>query len=305
MSNTNKKIFNKHNLTVVVPLLTLAMVMGAFGGSITSNVMSTFSNLTALAQNAFNSGYGCGGYGYFIPATNLADSSSNYGGACTQAVAPSAPTLSVKAILSGAYNIPSGLMRTSLRSGNLIPTTATFPASFGYAGTESSNSIPSTVVDWVMIEVRDTAGANVVMKKAALLNNNGDLYDPLGNSTNIPLTGLPTGSYKVLLRHRNHLAISTITPITITAGSITLIDFINNSQNSQIIAGTSSTNNSVYGLRSGNVNSDSIINVLDAGVSANTPDSTLYNVFDMNLDGITNVIDTGLVRNATDAVEVI
>jgi hypothetical protein len=154
-----------------------------------------------------------------------------------------------------------------------------------------------------MIEIRDSTGANVVMKKAAILKSNGDLLDSVSSSTNIPLAGLSTGSYKVILRHKNHLAISTITPITITEGVNTAVDYTLNSQNSQIVAGTNSTNATVYGMRSGNVNSNSILNVLDYGNSANALDSVLYNVFDVNLDGITNVIDSGLVSNAPDAVE--
>jgi hypothetical protein len=194
-------------------------------------------------------------------------------------------------------------MRTSLRSGNLIPETATFPASFAYSGSDSSANIPSTTVDWVMLEIRDSIGMNILLKKALLLNNNGDLYDSTTNTTSIPLAGMTTGSYKIVLRHKNHLAISTITPITITAGTITNIDFTTNSQNSQILAGTDSSNTPVYGMRNSNVNSDSIIHVLDAGISANAPGSTIYSVFDVNLDGTTNSMDTDLVRKAPDAVE--
>jgi hypothetical protein len=302
--NTNKKIFSRQNLVVTVPLLTLAMVMGAFGGAITKEITSSLTNIVSTAQSALT-GYGCGKYGSLVPATTTADSSPSYGNACTLAIVttPADPTLSVKVVLSGVFNNTTKLMRTSLRSGTLVPASATFPASFGYTGVDSSANISATTVDWVMIEVRDSTGTNVVMKKAALLNNNGDLYDSTTNTTSIPLAGLANGSYKVILRHKNHLAISTITPITITGGANTPINFTNNSQNSQIVAGTDSANATVYGMRSGNVNSDSIINVLDAGVSANAPDSTLYSVFDTNLDGITNVIDTGLVRNSPDAVE--
>jgi hypothetical protein len=303
IQNTNKKLFSRSNLLVAVPLLTLAMVMGAFGGSITNSITSSVSNLSILAQNAVNSGYGCGTYGQFIAATLTTGSSPKYDQACTASLAASSPTISVKAILSGAYDNSTKLMRTSLRASNLIPSTASFPATFAYSGTDSSTSISNDTVDWVMLEVRDSTGANLVLKKAALLKSNGDLYDAATNATNIPLTGVTTGTYKVILRHRNHLAISTIAAVTITSGANTAINFVTNSQNSQILAGTDSLGGSVYGMRSANVNSNSIINVLDAGESANAPDSTLYSVFDVNLDGITSVIDTGLVRNTPDAAE--
>jgi hypothetical protein len=327
----------------------MAMVMGAFGGSVTSSFTSTFRNLSILAQNAFNAGYGCGTYGQFVASTTTAGSSPNYSGACTQAVtvssssssslssssissilsssisssfssfssvisvsssrssssntAQTTPSISIKAILSGAYDNTTKLMRTTLRSNNLIPAAASFPSSFGYTGSDSSNNISSTVVDWVMIEVRNSTGTNVLMRKAALLNNDGNILDSVTGIANIPLTGLSAGSYKVIIRHRNHLAISTQTPVAIISGNNSLINFTANSANSQLNAGTNASGSIVYGMRNSNVNSNSIINVLDAGESANAADSTLYNVFDVNLDGITNVIDTGLVRNAPDAVE--
>jgi hypothetical protein len=306
MPNSNKlkkQIFKSQTILVTISLLTLSMLMGAFGGSIANGLTSSFNNIVSQAQNALT-GYGCGKYGQFAVATNSSDSSTNYGGACTLAiVTPTATTISIKAVLSGAFDDNSNLMRTSISSGNLIPVSASFPSSFGYTGSDLAANISNTTVDWVMIEVRDSTGTNVVMKKAALLNNNGDLFDSATNSTNIALNGLTSGSYKVILRHRNHLAISTVTPITITSGSNTNIDFSSNSQNSQILAGTNSSNNAVYGMRSGNTNSDSIINVLDVGLSANAAPSTLYNILDVNLDGITNVIDTGLVRNTPNAVE--
>ena len=62
--------------------------------------------------------------------------------------------LNLKVFLEGPYN-GSGTMTTTLNEQGLIPKYQPFKAApWNYLGTEAAASIPTNVVDWVMIELR-------------------------------------------------------------------------------------------------------------------------------------------------------
>ena len=81
-------------------------------------------------------------------------------------------TFNVTTYIKGAWNNPTGLMRTTLNAGNLLPLTQPFTgAPFNYAGTESVGSIPNAnIVDWVLIEHRKPSSG--LPGDANTLNNN-------------------------------------------------------------------------------------------------------------------------------------
>lgn len=120
----------------------------------------------------------------------------------------------IKAFLQGAFNGSS--MNTTLRSLNLVPATQpyNFPP-YNYAGGEVATTLPSNVVDWVLIEMRDSANpATILVRRAALLLQNGHVVDTDGVS---PLHyDLNPGSYFVAVRHRNHLAVRTDSAVVFT-----------------------------------------------------------------------------------------
>jgi hypothetical protein len=140
----------------------------------------------------------------------------------------------LRAALSGP--LPSGtLMSDQLRAAGLVPVTEPFSAQ-GYAyvgsapGTALTPSLLMTtginaIVDWVVVELRSAADPTVVLhSRPALIQRDGDVVGMSGSTTiNAPL---PSGSYHVALRHRNHLGIMTASPRQLLWDqSSTMIDF--------------------------------------------------------------------------------
>jgi Ricin-type beta-trefoil lectin domain len=223
----------------------------------------------------------------------------------------SASLLNLKVNLSGPYNSTTKLMNQDLKTNNKIPLSQPYNvAPWNYTGTESipnSASINANAVDWVLVEVKNTTGTTV-LRKAGLLLKDGTVVDANTGSL-LTMTGIvPNNYYKIIVRHRNHLAIATDQNIYLgeySAANVDLTKNVNVKAANQSNLGTNTTGQTVYGMRLGNVNGDDKINVLDVSASLNAPDSTSYSIYDANLNSITNVVDTGLVRNAPDAFEAI
>ena len=207
------------------------------------------------------------------------------------------PTLALKVILAGAYDVNTSMMKTSLRSKNLIPATQPYNSTpFQYTGTETMTTIPTDVVDWVLVELRQ--GSIIVGKKAGILKSNGDVVDASGSS--FTFAGLPTGSYQVIIRHRNHLAISTNTDVVLTDGAVNGLDMSGNvnvkGANQRMLQ------TGVYGLKSTNVNSDSQINSADRNMLRTAADAiSSYSNLDVNLDGLVTALDRTMARFAADS----
>jgi Ricin-type beta-trefoil lectin domain len=223
--------------------------------------------------------------------------------------------------LAGPWNTTTKLMNKDLNTNNKIPLLQPFcTAPWNYCGTENipnRANIDQSAVDWVLIEIKNASGITV-QRKAALITNDAFLTD--ANGINSPGNFYPVkfnsitspGYYKVIVRHRNHLAIATDSNVYLTQSTspsiynnIDLTQNVNVKAANQSNLGTNTTGQTVYGMRLGNVNGDDKINVLDVSASLNAPDSTSYSIYDANLNSITNVVDTGLVRNAPDAFEAI
>jgi hypothetical protein len=151
---------------------------------------------------------------------------------------------------SATYSLP---MRTTLNNLGLLPgqmyndfffgtqyTPAGQPysaAPWNYAGNEgdaydsdeilanASANYPSTVVDWVLVSLRETANGagGPACQAAALLHNDGRVEFMTGfKCCNMDLSK----SYYVVIEHRNHLIVMSHVPVPIVNGKITY-DFRN------------------------------------------------------------------------------
>lgn len=132
--------------------------------------------------------------------------------------------LAISVVLAGAHS-NSGTMNTTLRSNGHLSQNQPFNdagfngTSLAYDGTETVSSLPTNVVDWVMVELRaDTAQRTRVARRPALLLADGTITD-LSGSGPLLFPGLDSGTYRVIIRHRNHLPI--MTSIDVDLGSST------------------------------------------------------------------------------------
>lgn len=141
------------------------------------------------------------------------------------------PRLHVKAVLQGAYDVPSGTMRTDLAAGNLLPAEEPYSAMgqvfVGGGGEAAAPGVlqatgSAAVCDWVVVELRSASDATtVVASRSALLRADGMLLDTDG-TTGVPMD-VPSGAYYLALQHRNHLGVMTAAPVQVSA-SMALLD---------------------------------------------------------------------------------
>jgi|GEM_PF-1474072 len=206
-------------------------------------------------------------------------------------------TLSLKVLLEGAHDASTGGMHTKLRQKNLIPTTQPYnTAPWNYTGVESSTNLPTDMVDWVLVEIREgtpsligSASTTMVETVAGILLSNGDIVATDGVS---PLTfnQLSIGvNYHILVRHRNHLDI--ISATTIVGATNMLYDFtlnvgmaFGNSQQKQI--------NGKGCMYAADYTIDGIIQISDFSLW-NTDPAILntYDATDGNMDGTVQTTD--------------
>lgn len=121
--------------------------------------------------------------------------------------------LDLKVYLQGAQPGASG-MSTTLNTLGLLPLDQPYDTlSWSYGGTESLSSIPATMTDWVLVELRSATNV-VAARKAAWLASDGQVHSADG------LTGLlfevPAGNYYIAIKHRNHLPVMSALPLTLS-----------------------------------------------------------------------------------------
>lgn len=217
----------------------------------------------------------------------------------TLAIGQQSLRLMAKVILQGAWN--GTAMRTDLKTAGIIP--ATDPYGQNTTPAVSPNATAAAVVDWVLVELRDSTNpATVVASRAALVLSNGNIVDT-GYLQPVAFTNIGAANYKVAIRHRNHLGAMSLNVVDFSTG-VGTVDFT--------LAGTAAYGNNarkdlgsgVMGLWAGNVDGDQAIRhsakpsdasgVISAVLnhSGNTsadPGYTgfinAYSPFDVNLDG--------------------
>ncbi len=203
--------------------------------------------------------------------------------------------------LEGSFNPAEGLMNDNLRNLNLLPAQDPYNAS-GYGNWNNLTGVGLTVtdslavfsvtgqeaiVDWVSIEIRDAMDPSILIEsRSGLLNRQGYIVDMDGHST-IKLEVATCGLYHVVLRHRNHLAVMTTTPVLL-GSSPTVLDFTT----SQTTTDQKVLTSGIKGMIAGDMNHDDSIDGVDrvlwqqvnGQINVNQPT-------DLNMDGDINGAD--------------
>lgn len=136
-------------------------------------------------------------------------------------------TLDLKVLLEGPYNGTN--LGTSLNTNGVIPLAQPYSASpWNYTGTEAVAEIPNvSVVDWVLIELRETPGdastatsATVIGRQAGFLLSDGSVVGTDG-STDLNFSLVVTENLYVVVMHRNHLPVMSASALQSTGGVYT------------------------------------------------------------------------------------
>ncbi len=213
-----------------------------------------------------------------------------------------------KVFLEGPYRW--GSMTTDLLKQGLIPKSP--PDVYPHNVDPQRNlvrfdSLPENTVDWVMLEFDDVDSSDIKFYKHCLLLSDGTIVDSNGNSIKVP----ERGRYKIIIRHRNHLAVMTKDTIEVYPGiDEQLIDFTNlatvtNFNGSSLkMLDQKDDGSFIFGLYAGDVNADGIINdfdlsndLSDYNLTWENRNITGYSIYDLTLSGIIHTRDLNITWN--------
>ncbi len=191
-----------------------------------------------------------------------------------------------KILLEGCYDT-EGQMQTNLT--DFIPFNQPYNiAPYFYEGNESLENINSEIVDWVLVEVSNNMGKNIIETQAAILWKDGNITNTNGGFLrfNNPIKGQ---NYHIGIRHRNHLSI--LSQDIVMEMDTLLYDF---TEGLETIVGDQQMTVSTDGktlLFTGDCNQDGSIQTTDFDKWKNEYNSMGYQQSDFNLDGQIDSLD--------------
>jgi len=208
--------------------------------------------------------------------------------------------VSPKLLLEGPYDNATGEMTLGLNSSGLVPTTEPYTAMGMHGGMETTTAAVianNSIVDWVLVQLRDEENPSFVREsRAALIDNMGNIYDTDGVS---PIEFFARKcTYYVSVFHRNHLSVMTANPITL-AGTVTNLDFTTIPLYGNDAA---KIENGAQVLWAGDSNLDGTVNANDRSNVWNDRNQTNYLETDFTLDGVVNAADRSVCWNNRNRV---
>jgi len=213
-------------------------------------------------------------------------------------VLPSSYPVNLKVMLEGPFEVLQ--MHTSLSSMGYIPLVQPYGSNpWFYPGTETLPAIPNPdVVDWVLVEFRETGGdastataATMIEREAALLLKDGSIVG-LDGASPIFLNSPVTQNLYVVIWHRSHLAVMSATPLVLSGGSFTF-DFTTSAEQAYGGAnGHKSLVTGVWGMVAGDGNADGNVGMPDKVDTWNVQGGNAgYLGGDFDLNGIVDNAD--------------
>ena len=230
--------------------------------------------------------------------------------------------LAAKIILQGPYQASQDLMRDQLRTKSLIPLEEPYSdmAAFTHVSGGGGETVDALedfdyeadgddIVDWVFLEIRDSADA-VVSTRSALLQRDGDIIDIDGSNSAVSFEGITIDNYTIVVRHRNHLGVKSSGIVSMSPGTTAVYDFTS-AVNQAVGDQQEELETGVYGVYGGNANGESAVATAYKGIRMTGPSTIndalallnqlggiytatqfdVYETEDLNLDG--NVRMTG------------
>ncbi len=213
--------------------------------------------------------------------------------------------LNVNVWLEGAYNTSTNSMSTAMNTAqNILPGQDT-PKGQPYYGTPWNHNsteglyyhdgnYANNVVDWLLVSLRTGIQANTtVAKTAVLLKSNGTIEEVIP----LPLSEYTTGSYYIVIEHRNHMGIMSSTPVNINNGLLYYSFKNTNSYKNSTSSGQKQLEPGIWGMFGGDANQAGDIGSYDINAndkimySGTTGSFYIYSNADFNLDGDVNGAD--------------
>ena len=200
----------------------------------------------------------------------------------------------LKIFLQGSYQ--NGVMTTNLDEQKIIPLFQPYAeAPWNYSGEETVSIVPQNIVDWVLVELRKTPNVSSrVIRQAAFINSNGKILN-LAGSSNLSFSNVADGDYYIVIIQRNHLAVMSAAPVSLTNGSISY-DFTTDEDKAYGSNPMADLGNGVFGMYGGDSDSNGIIDDSDVNDVGNNLFSIKYLLPDVDLNSKVSVIDYKLPK---------
>ena len=198
------------------------------------------------------------------------------------------PVLRLRVFLEGPYT-SGGTMTTLLNRTDLTSSPySEDPKAVTY-------TVPDSVTDWVLLQFRNVYNGSAIASKSCFVSEHGYVIDPDGFSTNISL-GISPGSYYIVVKHRNHLAIMSADKLELDG--ITSYDFTTGSDKYYgTTSGAKEVETNVWGMLAGDTNGDGGVGVEDYSEYKMTQGQEGYDkIADFNCDGGVGVEDYSLYK---------
>lgn len=182
--------------------------------------------------------------GYVIPGTVTNDGQVIIG--------PAPAYAKLKCWLQGPYS--EGAMLTGQNL--LIPLTSPYPAD-----PVTTDSIPTDVVDWVLMELRSSPTGQPVLSRSLWLGADGWLRSP--EAPFVLLMNPPPGPYYTVIRHRNHLALMSAAAFAFSSSGNPFELDLSNSANIHGAAGAAEVEPGSFGLIAGDADQNGAVGPSD------------------------------------------
>ena len=170
---------------------------------------------------------------------------------------------------------------------------------WNYTGTETITSIPSGVVDWILVELRSDQTTSV-SRRAGFVKSNGSISDLDGISLlNFP--EVSNGDYYVVIYQRNHIPIMTANAITLSE-TPSLYDFTTDQSQAYGTNAMVDLGAGDFGMYSGDASKDGQIDADDRAATWNERNQVGYKDEDVTMDGQVDADDRATTWNNRNIV---
>lgn len=177
--------------------------------------------------------------------------------------------LQAKVFLEGPYDATKDIMKTTLNTGGLIPTTAPYSED-----PRTIESIPADITDWVLVQLRAAIDGEAVASKSALLHKNGTVVGDDGTTDYIEFD-VAEGNYYIVIQHRNHLSIESDEFHSLTKSSSSLYNFTTGLDKYKG-GGAKMLESGVYGMYAGDTDHSGTVDANDRSATWNNRNTTGY-----------------------------